>query len=141
MIKWPARCEQCGGEIEDWAAAGLAGAAWVHKRCWTEAYREAQAQGRELPALRSPVERGSQLELPMAVFMLMFHFGLAAAVAGWFLLTQTEESETAGILLVVFGIIVPLLGAAGAALNVVGRRRIEMIRHELDVQGGWKPGR
>jgi hypothetical protein len=71
----------------------------------------------------------------------MFHFGLAAAVAGWFLLTQTAESETAGVLLVVFGIITPLAGAAGAALNVVGRRRIELIRQELDLQGGWKPGR
>jgi hypothetical protein len=91
--------------------------------------------------LRSPVERGSQLELPMMIFLLMFHFGLAAAVAGWFLLTQTEESRTAGIILLVAGLLVPLVGAAGAAVNIVSRRRIEIIRHALDLQGGWKAGR
>lgn len=104
-------------------------------------YREARARGSELPDLRSPVERSSQLELPMMVSLLLFHFGLAAAVAGWFLLTQTDQSRTAGILLLVFGLIVPLIGAAGAAANIVSRRRIELIRHDLDLSGGWKPGR
>jgi len=140
MIEWPAKCARCGEEIEDWANAGLHNGGWLHKACWGELSLETLSRGGDLPELRSPVDRGSQLELPMMIFLLMFHFGLAAAVAGWFLLTQTEESRTAGILLLVAGLIVPLIGAAGAALNIMSRRRIELIRHALDLQGGWKPG-
>ena len=141
MIEWPARCAGCGASIEDWSDAGLLRGSWLHKSCWGETYRNAQSTGRELPELKSPVERSSQLELPMMIFLMMFHFGLAAAVAGWFLLTQTNESRDAGFALVAGGIVVPLIGAAGAAANIVSRRRIELIRQELDLRGGWKPGR
>jgi len=141
MIKWPATCGRCGEGIEDWSGAGLLDSRWLHKRCWTEMYGEAQKHGSALAELRSPINRGSQLELPMFVFLMMFHFGLAAAMAGWFLLTQTNESRTAGIILLVVGLIVPLIGAAGGWVNIVSRRRIELIRSQLDLQGGWKPGR
>lgn len=140
MFQWPAKCDACGNAIDDWAGAGLYDGKWLHKRCWSERHRESAGAGTEAPPLRSPLDRSSQLELPMMISLLLFHFGLAAAVAGWFILTQTKESETAGIVLLVVGLIVPLLGAAGAALNIVSRRHIELIRHELDLQGGWKPG-
>jgi hypothetical protein len=141
MIQWPPRCDRCRREIDDWSNAGLYGKGWLHKSCWSELFREAQSLGRAVPELRSPVERSAQLELPMMVFLLLFHFGLAAAVGGWFLLTQTDESRTAGVIILVGGLISPLVGAAGAALNILSRRRIEVIRQTLDLQGGWKPGR
>ena len=141
MIAWPPKCERCGSSIDDWTDAGLHDAAFLHKRCWAEIFGEAQARGRDVEELRSTVERGSQLEGPMFVFLMMFHFGLAAAVAGWFLLTQTDENTTTGIVLLIVGLVVPLIGVAGAAVNILSRRRIELIRHQLDLSGGWKPGR
>jgi|SRR5581483_1220432 hypothetical protein len=141
MVQWPAKCDRCDNPIESWADAGLFGSGFLHKRCWRDLNAEAQAQGRTVAELRSPVERSSQLEVPMFISLMMFHFGLAAAVAGWFLLTQTNESRLAGVILLVVGLVVPLLGAAGAAINILSRRRIELIRHELDLAGGWKPGR
>ena len=141
MINWPARCERCEGPIEDWSQAGLYESEFMHKACWTELNTQARSQGRDVAELKSPIERGSQLEGPMFLFLMMFHFGLAAAVAGWFLLTQTEQNETTGVIVLVNGLIVPLIGAAGAAANILSRRRIELIRHQLDLAGGWKPGR
>jgi hypothetical protein len=141
MIAWPAKCEHCDKPIDDWSDAGLFDRAFLHKRCWTDLYGKAQSRGRSLSELRSPMERSSQLEAPMFLFLMMFHFGLGAAVAGWFLLTQTTENTNLGIILLIVGLVVPLTGAAGAAINILSRRRIELIRHELDLQGGWKPGR
>jgi hypothetical protein len=141
MIQWPARCASCGQEIDDWSDAGLYNKDFLHKHCWTELYRQARDKGRDVADLRSPVERSTQLELPMFVFLMLFHFGLAAAVGGWFLLTQTDESRTAGYITLVIGLLAPLAGAVGAFVNILSRRRIELIRHSLDLQGGWKPGR
>jgi hypothetical protein len=141
MYQWPAKCAHCGQVIQDWADAGLYERDWLHKRCWSDMYREAHGRGRELGELRSPVDRSRQLEWPMMAFLMMFHFGLAAAVAGWFLLTQTDESRMAGMLLLVAGIVIPVAGAAGAVANIRSRRQIELIRYELETQGGWKPGR
>jgi hypothetical protein len=141
MIAWPAHCARCRAEIEDWADVGLYEAGFLHKRCWTELYGAAQSSGKPMPALRSPLDRTAQLEAPMFLFLMMFHFGLAAAVAGWFVLTQTDESQHTGVILLIVGLIVPLIGAAGCAVNILSRRRIELIRHQLDLQGGWKPGR
>jgi hypothetical protein len=36
---------------------------------------------------------------------------------------------------------VPLIGVAGVIVNIVSRRRVEMVRQALEVAGGWKPGR
>jgi hypothetical protein len=140
MLEWPGRCASCGEHIADWSDAGLYDKSWVHKACYLDAWRDARDHGIELIPLRPPNERGSQLELPMLIFLLMFHFGLGAAVAGWIMLTQHSSATTATILLVI-GIVVPLIGVAGVVLNVVSRRRVELIRQALDLQGGWKPGR
>jgi len=154
LIEWPGRCVECGREIGDWSEAGLLDKRWLHKTCWSERFREVQARGRELPPLRSPVERSSVLELPMLVFLLMYHFGLGAAVAGWVMLTQgshhysvpklaffTSDPDTFATVLLLFGIVVPLIGITGVAANILSRRRIEVIRQELYLHGGWKPGR
>lgn len=139
-MEWPGRCCVCNEQIEDWNDAGYQGRRWIHKSCWGENVRGATAAGKEMPPLRPPTDRSSQLELPMFVFLLLFHFGLGGAVAGWIMLTQASNETIGGILLVV-GIITPLIGVAGIAANIISRRRIELIRHHLDTQGGWKPGR
>ena len=41
----------------------------------------------------------------------------------------------------IFGLVVPVIGLTGVAFNILSRHRIELIRQELDLQGGWKPGR
>jgi hypothetical protein len=74
------------------------------------------------------------------IFLLMFHFGLGAAVIGWIMMTQGDGGPTATFLLV-SGLLIPLVGVVGVALNIVSRRRIELIRRSLELQGGWKPGR
>ena len=140
MVEWPGRCSECRQQIDDWTDAGLYGSRWVHKACFSSRF-SGQPAGNALEALRSPVERSSQLELPMIVFVLMFHFGLGAAVIGWIMLTQLTQDTSGGAFVLAAGIIVPVIGAIGVALNVIGRRRIETIRQELDAQGGWKPGR
>jgi hypothetical protein len=139
MMEWPGRCSRCGNAIEEWADAGLHNKRWIHKSCYSEAFVEAKARGVELPALRTPVERSSQLELPMLFFLLLFHFGLGFAVMGWIMLSQF--SDNSGIWLLIPGIVTPLIGLAGVAVNIVSRRRIELVRQELDLQGGWRPGR
>lgn len=139
-MEWPGRCERCKEPITDWADAGYFGGHWVHKACWSQSYVEGSARGREVPALRSPTDRSSQLELPMLIFLLLFHFGLGGAVAGWIMITQGAD-ETIGSILLVIGIITPIIGVAGVAVNIIARRRIELIRRDLDTQGGWKPGR
>lgn len=140
MIEWPGRCSRCGTQIEDWTDAGLFDKRWMHKSCYANLRNEAHARGRTPPDLQSPVERGRLLELPMLIFLLMFHFGLGAAVAGWIMLDQ-DQSPTTGVALLAVGIVVPLIGIGGVAINIISRRRIELIRQSLDLQGGWKPGR
>jgi hypothetical protein len=140
MLEWPGRCCFCNQPIEDWSDAGYQGRRWIHKSCWVENNRQEEARGKELPSLRPPTDRSSQLELPMLTFLLMFHFGLGAAVAGWIMLTQGAD-ETVGVILLIVGIITPIIGVAGVAANIISRRRIELIRQDLDTQGGWKPGR
>jgi hypothetical protein len=135
MVEWPGRCRRCGEAIEDWSAAGFDESRWVHKRCHLTALGQGQ---RGDPSLRSPVERSAQLELPMLVFLLLFHFGLGGAVIGWILMTQ--HSETAGAIVLAIGMITPLIGVAGVAVNIISRHRIELIRRALDLQGGWRPG-
>jgi hypothetical protein len=139
MIEWPGRCSRCNEEIGDWADAGLYGRRWVHKACFATLSREAEGKGTALAALRPPTERSVYLELPMLVFLLLFHFGLGAAVAGWIMVNQFDYAS--GNLILAFGIVTPLIGIAGAAVNIIARRRIELIRQELELQGGWKPGR
>jgi hypothetical protein len=140
MIEWPARCHECQEVIEDWSEAGLYDRSWVHKACYTDRWNQAHAGGVNLPDLRSPVERSSQLEMPMLISLLLFHFGLGFAVIGWIMLDQGRSSDLAALLLVI-GIVIPLIGLGGIAVNVIGRRRIEAIRQEIDMAGGWKPGR
>jgi hypothetical protein len=139
MIEWPGRCGYCDNPIEDWAQSGLFDRQWVHKTCYTSRWNEAHGTGRDLPDLRSPLERATQLEMPMLLFLLLFHFGLGFAVIGWIMIDQ-DQSPDIGVVLLVVGIIVPLIGLAGVALNIVSRRRIELIRRQLDLAGGWKPG-
>ena len=137
MVEWPGRCSHCGTAISDWSAAGLLKGRWIHKDCYLQT-RMATPEQEEL-LLRSPLDRSSQLELPMLVFLLFFHFGLGGAVIGWIMMTQHEE--TLGAIVLALGIVTPLVGVAGVALNIVSRRRIELIRRDLELQGGWKPGR
>ena len=138
-MEWPGRCSRCGEPIAEWSDAGLYNKRWIHKSCYSQAWAEAQARGVELAALRTPTERSSQLELPMLIFLLLFHFGLGLGVMGWIMMSQF--SNDTGIFLLVPGIVAPLVGIAGVALNIVSRRRIELVRQELELQGGWKPGR
>ncbi len=143
MLEWPGRCSRCGKIIEEWADAGLHKQNWIHKSCFADALSEASTAGQELPPLRSPADRGSQLELPMFFFLLLFHFGLGMGVIGWILVTQENpaNSKDIGAILLALGLITPLTGVVGVALNIVGRRRIEIVRRAVDLQGGWKPGR
>jgi hypothetical protein len=140
MVEWPGRCARCNKEIENWADAGLLDARWVHKACYVEARSAAGGNGASLPELRSPAERGTHLEMPMLLFLLMFHFGLGAAVAGWIMLDQ-DKSQSLAVGLLIAGIVIPLVGIAGVAVNIISRRRIELIRQDLDAVGGWRPGR
>ncbi|HLF71250.1 MAG TPA: hypothetical protein VI759_03785 [Dehalococcoidia bacterium] len=140
MVEWPGRCRRCNKEIEAWSDAGFHDGRWIHKACFTQALLETGVQPDALPALRSPEERVKQLELPMIIFLLMFHFGLGGAVSGWIMLDQNGSQSTAAILLAI-GVIVPLIGVAGVALNIISRRRVELIHQELVQAGGWKPGR
>jgi hypothetical protein len=140
MVEWPGRCYSCGQEITDWNDAGLSEGRWIHKACYSVRLAEAQSEGVTLEDLRSPAERQRQLELPMLFFLLLFHFGLGAAVAGWIMIDQ-DQSHTIGAILIAIGIITPLIGIGGVAVNIISRRRIELIRQELDTAGGWRPGR
>jgi hypothetical protein len=140
MVEWPRRCSHCGLEIEDWPDAGLFEGRWVHKRCYTQRWNEAHDRGETLPELQSPAARSRVLELPMLVFLLLFHFGLGAAIAGWIMLEQDRNAQVAAVLLVV-GLVVPLVGLAGVVVNIISRRRVELIRQLLDTQGGWTPER
>jgi hypothetical protein len=139
MVEWPGRCSSCSQQIEDWSSAGLLNKRWIHKNCYTRHWNDAHARGEAPPELQSPVERGRVLELPMLIFLLMFHFGLGALVAGWVMIDQ-DQTPDIGALLIAIGLIVPLIGVAGIALNVISRRHIESIRHAVDLQGGWRPG-
>jgi hypothetical protein len=140
MVEWPGRCERCREPIEDWVDAGLNGERWTHKACFQKTRLDALEKGLDLASLRSPTDRSKQLEWPMLAFLMMFHFGLGGALAGWIMLDQgRSESIAAGLL--TLGIVVPLIGVAGTLLNIVSRRRIELVRQALDVSGGWKPGR
>ena len=140
MIEWPGRCSHCKRQIEDWSDAGAFEGRWIHKECWADS-QEPAARGSGLGMLESPVDRGKTLEWPMLISMLLFHFGLGGGFIGWIMLTQTSSSETTGAIVLAIGLITPVLGIAGAALNIVGRRRIELVRQELELQGGWKRGR
>jgi hypothetical protein len=139
MIEWPGRCSRCHEAILDWPDAGLLESRWIHKSCFVEARADAQAKGAQLPVLRSPADRGSNLEVPMLIFLLMFHFGLGFAVIGWILITQ--GSPNSGYAVLTLGIVSPLIGVAGVAANVISRRRIELVRRAIETQGGWRPGR
>ncbi len=90
----------------------------------------------EVRLLLSPVERVKQLEMPMIVSMLLFHFGLGAALAGFALLA--EQYTYSGMLLTVLGVVCPVLGGLGIIGNLEGRRRIEGIRRALEHRGGWQ---
>ena len=138
-VEWPGRCSQCREEIGDWADSGYYQGHWVHKSCFSKNWQEAQARGVELAPLKSPEARSSSLELPMLIFLLMFHFGLGAAVAGW--ITIDQGAEQRGIIMLAVSIAVSVIGVIGVAINVMSRTRIQSIRQALELQGGWKPGR
>ncbi len=140
MVEWPGRCGRCRERIDSWTDAGFDDKSWVHKACFVETQREATSRGREVPQLRAPDERYHQLELPMLIFVLMFHFGIGLAVIGWIVIDQ-GGSQTWGAVIMALGVVVPALGLTGAAFNIVSRRRIEQMRQELMLAGGWKPGR
>jgi hypothetical protein len=140
MIEWPGRCSSCNQPIDNWNDAGLYDKRWIHKTCYAAQSADARARGEAPSDLQSPIDRGKLLELPMLVFLLMFHFGLGAAVAGWIMIDQ-DQTPDIGALLLVIGIVIPLIGVAGVAVNIISRRRIELIRQAVDANGGWKPGR
>lgn len=138
MIEWPGRCSYCKAQIATWTDAGFHDGRWVHKDCYGEMQAAAEKTGRYLAPLREPTERRHQLEWPMLAFLLMFHFGLGAAAIGWIFIDQGGSTLT-GSILIAIGIVVPLIGIAGAAANVISRRRVEMVRQELEAAGGWRP--
>jgi hypothetical protein len=140
MIEWPGRCSRCQGQIDAWTDAGFFGGKWIHKACYVEVRAEAERGGRKIDELREPTDRRHQLEWPMLGFLLMFHFGLGAAAIGWIIIDQ-GGSVLWGSVLIAIGLVVPLIGIAGAAVNVVSRRRVELVRQELETAGGWKPQR
>ena len=141
MVEWPGRCEHCRLPIEDWPGAGLHGAKWLHKNCFQEMTRASLERGVELQPLRAPDERAKMLDWPMLGFLMLFHFGLGAAVAGWLMMQQNWASDSLAASLLIIGIVIPLIGVAGCVVNVISRRRIELVRQALEMQGGWKPGR
>lgn len=143
MLEWPGRCGLCDKQIEDWAEAGLDASRWVHKACYARSVAEASTRGMELPPLRSPVERSKSLEWPMLVSILLFHFGVGVGFIGWIMLTQdtTTRTDTTGYILLAIGLVTPVIGLIGVAMNILGRRRIELVRQALELSGGWKPGR
>jgi hypothetical protein len=53
----------------------------------------------------------------------------------------TRDFVTAGVITLVIGLVTPLVGGAGIALNIVSRRQIELIRRELEAVGGWRASR
>lgn len=140
MLEWPGRCASCKKDIDDWSAAGLFEGRWIHKQCWTQNYASTVQSGLTPEPLQSPVDRSRQLEWPMLLFALLFHFGLGFAVIGWIILDQDRGHTSAGYISLAVGFIAPLIGVAGVAINVISRRRIEQIRELLDLRGGWKPG-
>lgn len=141
MLEWPGRCHTCNQLIADWADAGMADSRWVHKTCYARTTVEATKRGIDLAPLRSPIERGKILEWPMLVSILLFHFGLGIAFIGWIMLTQdtTTSTDSIGFALLAIGLVTPLLGIAGVAVSILGRRHIELVRQALDLSGGWKP--
>jgi hypothetical protein len=139
-MEWPGRCSACKEAIADWSEAGYNDGRWIHKSCWTEALLHSEAADSARPVLQSPLERARQLDLPMMVYVLLFHFGSGAAVIGWILFTQGYDEAT-GVVVFPIGLVATLIGVAGAAVNIMSRRRIEGIRRALEMQGGWKPGR
>src|SRR5438093_131351 len=126
MVEWPGRCSRCHEVIEDWTDAGMYQRHWIHKTCYADLWQRAQRDGRELAPLQPPTGRSAQLELPMVIFLLLFHFGLGAAAMGWIMISQFSDSSGNPIL--AFGIIAPLIGVVGVALNVISRCHIELIR-------------
>jgi hypothetical protein len=140
MIEWPGRCNYCKETIDNWPEAGLYEGRWLHKGCYTERFSEANHKGIELEDLRSPTERGTQLEVPMLLSLLLFHFGLGFAVIGWIMINQ-DQSPHLGVIFMVIGVLVPLIGLTGVAVNIISRRRIHFIERQLDLAGGWRPGR
>jgi len=140
MLEWPGRCHACNQQIEDWADAGVDERRWVHKACHSKAVAAASRNGQELPPLRSPVERSKALEWPMLISLLFFHFGIGIGFMGWILLTQENTTpDSVGYVLLAIGVIIPIIGVFGIAANVLGRRRIELVRQALELSGGWKP--
>jgi hypothetical protein len=139
FLQWPGRCRHCREVILDWNDAGLLDGAWLHKACYMQLWQQSNQRGGELAPLRAPTERSSELEWPMLFFLLLFHFGLGFAVFGWILVSQFDDPT--GNWILAAGLITPLIGIIGCALNIISRRRIELIRQALDMQGGWKPGR
>jgi hypothetical protein len=137
MLEWPPRCRECREPLSDWGEAGLAGAVWLHKACWRARRDRGQRLGEEVPLLASPLQWQRHLELPMMLFLLLFHFGLATGVAGWILLVNGDALS--GSITLAIGVATPLLGAAGVILNIVSRRRLELMRLDLESRGGWRP--
>ena len=113
MIEWPGRCSRCQSQIATWTDAGFYNRKWIHKDCYVELRAEAEKTGRHIAELKEPTERRHQLEWPMLGFLLMFHFGLGAAAIGWIFIDQGGSTLT-GSVLIAIGIIVPLIGIAGA---------------------------
>jgi hypothetical protein len=141
-LEWPGRCKTCKQQIEDWADAGTTDQGWVHKACYHKTTAEATMRGLEMPPLRSPVERSRSLEWTMFTSILMFHFGIGTGFIGWIMLSQNTSHTDYGLLgyvLLIAGIIIPLLGIAGIAFNILSRRRIEFVRQALELSGGWTP--
>lgn len=144
MLEWPGKCAICSKQIEDWATTGLDDRdRWVHKVCYQNSIESAVNAGATVAELRSPVERSRTLEWPMLAALLGFHFGIGVAFIGWIMLTQDVDTsrDTIGMVLLAIGLITTISGVFGVAMNIRGRRRIELVRQALELSGGWKPSR
>lgn len=136
MTRWPPLCDECGLPIDDWRGAGRLRSGWLHKGCWVELCRRERVHGREAAILGSPLEDHGR-ELGILLYALMFHFGVGSAIMGWVLLAQEEAS--AGLAMLIVGLVLPVAGAAGVVLRVLKLCRSQAIRRELERGEPWTP--
>ena len=73
----------------------------------------------------------------MLLFLLLFHVGGGATVAGWFMFARFEYA-TAGLITLVLGLVGLLVGIAGFAIETVLRMRAQAMRQEIEGHGGWR---
>ena len=70
----------------------------------------------------------------------MGHASLSSPNGTITIMIDQDQTPSLGAVLLVIGLVIPLIGVAGVAINIISRRRIELVRQAIDLQGGWRPG-